>query len=150
MKNMKKIIFSLLPAIFLWFGGYPLATAQSPDVAQSDQITQDQQIIQGDDSTTGTFEPVIVDAGTTSNVTVQFPLSLANKQVIIQPLDGGALLGVNGGFGTIGADGTLSFQFQAANQGGLYRVLVISLDSGDGGTAAVVALVQFQTPPASS
>ncbi len=147
---MKKIIFNVLPAIFLWFGGYPLATAQSPDVAQSDQITQDQQIIQGDDSTTGTFEPVIVDAGTTSNVTVQFPLTLANKQVIIQALDGGALLGVNGGFATVGADGKLSFQFQAANQAGLYRVLVISPDSGDSGTAAVVAIVQFQTPASTS
>jgi hypothetical protein len=143
---MKKILLNVLPAIFLWFGGYPLATAQSPDVAQSDQITQDQQIIQGDDTSTGVFEPVIVDAGTTSNVTVQFPVSLANKQVIVQALDGGALLGLNGGFGTVGADGKLSFQFQAANQPGLYRVLVISPDSGDGATAAVVALVQFQAP----
>jgi hypothetical protein len=147
---MKKIISTLLPAIFLCLGGYPLATAQSPDAAQSDQITQDQQVIQGDDSTTGTFEPVIVDAGTTSNVTVQFPVSLANKQVIIQGLDGGVLLGVNGGFGTVGADGKLSFQFQTANQPGIYRVVVISRTSGDGGTAAVVALVQFQAPPPST
>lgn len=122
---------------------------QAP-VAQSDQITQDQQIIQGDDSSTGVFEPVIIDAGTTSNVTVQFPVSLANKQVIVQALDGGALFGVSGGFATVGADGKLSFQFQAPSQPGLYRVLVISPTSGDSGTAAVVALVQFQAPPSSN
>ena len=146
---MKKTMSKLLPAIFLWFGSYLIATAQSPDAAQSDLITQDQQTIQADSSSTGTFEPVIVDAGATSNVTVQFPASLANKQVIIQPLDGGALVGGNGQ-ATVGGDGKLSFQFQAANQSGLYRVLVISPNSGDSGTAAVVALVQFQTPPPST
>ena len=142
---MKRTLSSTLPAILLWFGSCCIAIAQAP-VAQSDQITQDQQTLQADDSSTGTFEPVIVDAGTTSNVTVQFPVSLANRSVVIQVLDGGALLGVNGGFATVGADGRLSFQFQAANQRGIYRVLVISPDSGEQGTAAVVALVQFEAP----
>ena len=147
---MKRITYSLLSAIFLWLGSCCILTGQVP-VAQSDQITTDGQEIQNDDSGTGTFEPVIVDAGANSDVSLQFPISLANKPVIVQPLDGGTLLGINGEFATVGPDGQLSFQFKAGGttgQPGLYRVLVISPDSGDNATAAVVGIIQFAVPPA--
>jgi hypothetical protein len=66
----------------------------------SDQITQGQQIIQDDNSTTGKFQPVAVDSFTTSDVALQFPTSLANKSVIVQALDGGTL-GIDGSSATI-------------------------------------------------
>ncbi len=85
---MKRIILNLLPAIFLWLGICCIATAQDPGVAQSDQITDGQQIIQDDSSTTGKFQPVTVDPSATSDVALQFPLTLANKPVAVEPLDG--------------------------------------------------------------
>jgi hypothetical protein len=141
---MKKMLFNLLPAIFLWFGSCCIATAQDP-VAQSDQITQGGDIIQDDDSSTGKFESVTVDPSATSDVALQFPASLASKPVLIQPLDGGTL-GINGESATIDANGMLSFPFQVTDQQGLYRVVVISPDGGEEGTAAVVGVVQFEVP----
>jgi len=86
---MKLRTFNLLAAIFLWLGSCGSAIAQ--DVAQSDQIMQGQQIIQADSTTTGKFEPVIVNASSTSDVALLFPLSLASKAVTVQALDGGVL-----------------------------------------------------------
>ena len=89
---MKKTILSVLTASFLCFGSCCIATAQAP-VAQSDQITDDgsQQTIQDDGSTTGKFEPVTVDPSASSDVAMQFPLSMASKSVTIAALDGGAV-----------------------------------------------------------
>jgi hypothetical protein len=87
---MRKIIFNLLPAIFVWLGSCCIATAQDAPVAQSDQITGDgQQIIQDDDSSTGTFTPVTVDPSATSDVALEFPASLTSKSVAIEAPDGG-------------------------------------------------------------
>ena len=87
---MKKIIFIVLTASFLCFGSCCIATGQAP-VAQSDQITDGgtQEIIQDDSSSTGTFEPVTVDASANSDVKLQFPVSLASKTVTIAAMDGG-------------------------------------------------------------
>src|SRR5205809_5104402 len=111
---MKRIL-RLLPTIFLWLGSACIGSAQ--DVAQSDQITQDQQIIQDDGSSTGKFEAVTVDPSASSDVALQFSTSLANKPVVIQPLDGGQL---STNSATIDANGMLSFSFQVTDQPGVH------------------------------
>ena len=139
---MKKILFNLLPAIFIWFGNCCIATAQDP-VAQSDQITQGGEIIQDDDSSTGKFESVTVDPSATSDVALQFPASLANKPVAVEALDGGTL---SGNSATIGADGSLSFSFQVTDQPGVHRVIVID-PNADEDSLTIVGMVQFEVPP---
>lgn len=85
---MPKIIFTVLPATLLCFGTYYAAVAQAP-VAQSDQMTQGGEIIQGGDSSVGKFESVEVDPSATPDVALHFPVSLANKSVVVEALDGG-------------------------------------------------------------
>jgi hypothetical protein len=142
-KNMKKILLNLLPAIFLWFGSCSIATAQD-SVAQSDQITQGQQIIQDNDSSTGKFDPVTVDPSATSDVALQFPASLASKPVVVQALDGGQL-GIDGNSATIDQNGMLSFPFQVSDQPGVHRVIVID-PNADEDSLAIVGMVQFEVP----
>jgi hypothetical protein len=143
-KNMKKIIFVLLPAISLWFGNCYVATAQDSGVAQSDQITGDgQQIIQDDDSSTGTFTPVTVDPSATSDVALQFPASLTNKPVDIEALDGGTL---STNSATIDQNGALGFSFQVTDQPGVHRVIVID-PNADEDSPHIVGVVQFEVPP---
>jgi hypothetical protein len=144
---MKKIIFSLLSTIFLCFVSYFIANAQEPEapVAQSDQITGDgQEIIQDDDSSTGTFTPVTVDAFTTSDVTLQFPTSLTNRSVAIEALDGGTL---STNSATIDQNGGLGFSFQVTDQPGVHRVVVID-PNADEDSLHIVGLVQFEVPVA--
>ena len=128
-------------ASFLCFGS--LASGQAP-VAQSDQITDDgsQQIIQDDGSTTGKFEPVTVDPSASSDVALQFPVSMASKSVSIAALDGGT---VTSGSTAIGADGSLSFSFQVTDQPGVHRVLVIDPNADDD-SPQIVGVVQFEVP----
>jgi hypothetical protein len=133
-------MFNLLPAIFLWLGNSGIATAQ---VAQSDLITGDgQEIIQDDNSSTGTFQAVTVDASSTSDVALQFSTTMANKSVAIQPLDGGTLTSNST---TIGTDGSLSFSFQVTDQPGVFRVVVID-PNADADSPHIVAFVQFEVP----
>jgi hypothetical protein len=147
MKNTKKIISTLLPAIFLWLGGSCMAIAQDAPVAQSDQVTQDGAIIQGDGSDSGSFETVIVDAGTESSVTLQFPANLlANKPVVVQPLDGGTL-GMDGNSATIDQSGALSFLFSVSTQPGMHRVIVVD-PSANEDSPHIIALVRFEVPAA--
>jgi hypothetical protein len=141
---MKKIIFTLPLAIFLWLGSHHVAIAQDAPVAQSDQITDGQQIIQDDSSSTGTFEPVTVDPLTTSGVALQFPNSLSNKAVIVQALDGGT---VSTNSATIDANGGLAFSFQVSDQPGVHRVVVIDPNATED-SPMVVGVVQFEVPPA--
>src|SRR6478672_1229393 len=140
---MKKTILSVLTASFLCFGSCCIATAQAP-VAQSDQITDDgsQQTIQDDGSTTGKFEPVTVDPSTSSDVALQFPVSMASKSISIAALDGGT---VTSGSTAIGADGSLSFSFQVTDQPGVHRVLVID-PNADEDSPQIVGVVQFEVP----
>ena len=140
---MKKIILSILTASFLCFGSCYMATAQAP-VAQSDQITDDgsQQTIQDDGSTTGKFETVTVDPSTSSDVALQFPVSMASKSISIAALDGGT---VTSGSTAIGADGSLSFSFQVTDQPGVHRVLVIDPNADDD-SPQIVGVVQFEVP----
>ena len=142
---MKKTILSVLTTSFLWFGSCCIATAQAP-VAQSDQITDDgsQQTIQDDGSTTGKFEPVTVDPSASSDVAMQFPLSMASKSVTIAALDGGAVWSSST---AIGADGSLSFSFQVTDQPGVHRVLVID-PNADEDSPQIVGVVQFEVPSA--
>jgi hypothetical protein len=144
MKTMKRILFSSLPAILLWFGSCCIATAQDP-VAQSDQITSaDQQIIQDDDTSTGKFQPVTVDPSATSDVALQFPASLASKPVVVQPLDGGQL-GIDGNSAVIDQNGMLSFPFQVSDQPGVHRVIVIDPNANED-SPKIVGMVQFEVP----
>jgi hypothetical protein len=143
---MIKIIFTLLPAIFLWLGSCDVATAQDSGAAQSDQITQDGAIIQGDGSDTGGFETVTVDAGTESSVTLQFPVSMAGKPVAVEALDGGTVTG-DAGTPTIAVDGSLAFSFSVTTQPGVHRVIVVD-PNADADSPHIVALVRFEVPAA--
>jgi len=140
---MEKTILSVLTTSFLCFGSCYIATAQAP-VAQSDQITDDgsQQTIQDDGSTTGKFEPVTIDPSASSDVALQFPVSMASKSVSIAALDGGT---VTSGSTAIGADGSLSFSFQVTDQPGVHRVLVIDPNADDD-SPQIVGVVQFEVP----
>jgi hypothetical protein len=141
---MKKIIFTILTVTFLCFGGSYLATGQDAPVAQSDQITGDgQQIIQDDDSSSGTFTPVTVDPSATSDVALQFPASLTNRSVAIEAPDGGML---SSNSATIDANGALSFSFQVSDQPGMHRIVVIDPDA-DEDSPHIVGVVQFEVPP---
>jgi len=140
---MKRTMF-ILPAVFLWLGSFSEATAQDAPVAQSDQITDGQQIIQDDSSSTGTFDPVTVDPLTTSDVALQFPTSLSNKSVIVQALDGGTL---STNAATIDANGGLAFSFQVSDQPGVHRVVVIDPNATED-SPMVVGVLQFEVPPA--
>lgn len=138
---MKRTIFTLL-TVSVCFGSCCIATGQAP-VAQSDQISDDtQQIIQDDGSTTGEFEPVTVDPSASSDVALQFPISMASKSVSIAALDGGT---VTSGSTAIGADGSLSFSFQVSDQAGVHRVVVID-PNADEDSPHIVGVVQFEVP----
>ncbi len=129
---MIRILFNLLPVIFLWLGSCCVVMAQAP-VAQSDQITTDGEITQDDDSSSGKFQSVDVDALTTSDVTLQFPASLTNRSVS----------------GTIDQNGALTFSFQVSDQPGVHRVIVID-PNADEDSLYVIGMVQFEVPPAAN
>jgi len=137
---MKKTTFVYLASPFLWFVSCWTATAQ--DVVQSDQITQGQQIIQADSSTTGKFEPVTVSPSSTSDVVLHFPLNLASKTVAVQPLDGGVVQTANS---AIDQDGNFSFSFQVTDRPGMHRIVVID-PNADENSRHIIALVQLEVP----
>jgi hypothetical protein len=140
-QNQKKQTrLSTLAIIFLWLGSCYTATAQ--DVAQSDQITQGEQIIQADSSTTGKFEAVTVGASATSAVALWFPLGLVNKAVTVQPLDGGILQTADP---AIDQNGKLSFSFQVSDRPGRHRVVVVD-PNADVDSPPIIAVVQFEVP----
>jgi len=144
---MKKTIFNILAAVLVWCGDCQMATAQEPEapVAHADQITGDgQEIIQDDDTSTGTFTPVTVDPSATSDVALQFPASLTNRSVAIEAPDGGAL---STNSATIATDGSLSFSFQVTDQPGVHRVMVIDPNAGED-DPHIIGVVQFEVPPA--
>ena len=139
---MKNIILTVLTAS-VCFGSCCIAIGQEP-VAQSDQITDGdtQEIIQDDGSTTGKFEPVTVDPGATSDVALQFPVSMASKSVSIAAPDGGTL-GTNSV--TIDTNGNIAFFFQVSDQPGVHRVIVID-PNADEDSPHIVGVVQFEVP----
>jgi len=140
---MKKVIFTILTATLLCFAGCYMATAQDAPVAQSDQITGNgQQIIQDDDSSTGTFTPVTVDPLAMSDVALQFPASLTNRSVAIEAPDGGQL---STNLATIDQNGALAFSFQVSDQPGVHRVVVID-PNADEDSPHIVGVVQFEVP----
>ena len=141
---MKNIILTVLTAS-VCFGSCCIAIGQEP-VAQSDQITDGdtQEIIQDDGSTTGKFEPVTVDPGASSDVALQFPVSMASKSVSIAAPDGGTL-GTNSV--TIDTNGNIAFSFQVSDQPGVHRVIVID-PNADEDSPHIIGVVQFEVPPA--
>ena len=142
---MKNLIFTLLPAIFLWLGSCNVATAQEPDpdVAKSAEITKEDEEVVVDDSDAGKFEPVTVDQSTTSDVALQFPASFTNKSVAIEAPDGGTL---STNSATIDANGNLAFSFQVTDQPGVHRVIVIDPNPAED-SPHIVGVVQFEVPP---
>jgi hypothetical protein len=139
---MKKIALTVLAAAFLSFGSCCIAIAQAP-VAQSDQITTGGEEIQDDDSNSGKFQSVEVNAFTTSDVALQFPASLFNRSVAIEALDGGTL---STNSGTIDQNGALTFSFQVSDQPGVHRVIVID-PNADEDSLHIIGVVQFEVPP---
>jgi hypothetical protein len=143
---MKRIIFTLLPAIFLWLGSCCVATAQDPDpepeVAKSAEITKEDEEVIVDDNDAGKFEPVTVDQWTTSNVALQFPASFTNKPVTIEALDGGTL---STNSATIDTNGNLAFSFQVSDQPGVHRVIVLDPNAAED-SPHIVGVVQFEVP----
>lgn len=141
---MKKLIFSVLTAS-VCFGSCCIATGQAP-VAQSDEIkdSETEEIIQDDSSTTGKFESVTVNSSANSDVALQFPVSMANKPVVVESLDGGAVTSASL-TPAIAADGSLSFSFQVTDQPGVHRVLVID-PNADEDSPQIVGVVQFEVP----
>jgi len=141
---MKNIILTVLTAS-VCFGSCCIAIGQEP-VAQSDQITDGdtQEIIQDDGSTTGKFEPVTVDPGASSDVALQFPVSMASKSVSIAAPDGGTLTTNSI---TIDTNGKIAFSFQVSDQPGVHRVIVID-PNADEDSPHIIGVVQFEVPPA--
>ena len=92
-------------------------------------------------SAAGQFSPVSLNPLETAAIKLQFAATLAGAPVIVQPLDGGSV-GLTDQSAAVAADGTTSFQFQAADQPGLYRVLVIA--------GGAVSMVQFSVPSPTS
>ncbi len=139
MNNMKKIIFNLLSATFLWLGSCLIARGDPPPgcCVLIQLITTQVQ----DCSDKGEFEPVAVSQSEAATLSLQFDASLAGAAVAVQALDGGTL-SFNGST-AIDQSGNLSFPFQVGALPGLYRVSIVAqYDSGD----VPVALVQFQVP----
>ena len=88
-------------------------------------------------SAAGRFAPLSLNPRDTAAIKLQFATTLAGTPVIIQPLDGGTV-GSTDQSAAVAADGTTSFQFQVADQPGVYRVLVIA--------GTTVSVVQFSVP----
>ena len=80
----------------------------------------------------GRFRMVGLHVNEAVTVVVQFPAGSANAVLAIQALDGGNISPQTPQT-TIAADGTTSFQFQAGNQAGLYRISLI----GAGGSSTL-------------
>ena len=134
---MKRILFSLLSVIFLWPGSCPIVMAQELEGASSGEIILGDGEEIKDYSTAGKFPRVTLNPLETTDIKLQFAATIAGTPVIIQALDGGEL-GLAADSAAIALDGTTSFQFQVADQPGLYRVLVIA--------AGTVSMVQFEVP----
>jgi hypothetical protein len=150
---MKKIIFTLLPAIFLWLGPEcfrDVATAQEPDpdpaTAKSEEVTLgDDELVQ-DKSDTGHFEAVTVDPLATSDVALTFPGSFTGKSLVVQALDGGVVTGIDpNSSATVDQDGKLAFSVQVTDQPGVHRVILID-PNVDEDSPHIVGVVQFEVP----
>ena len=59
-----------------------------------------------------------------ASITLNYNVACAGASVLVEPLDGGAINGSPGGkMVTVGADGTLTFRFQAPSGPGRYQVI---------------------------
>jgi hypothetical protein len=144
---MKRIIFAVLATGLLSFGSCYTSRAQTggtdAPVAQSDQITDPTgQVIQADASNSGKFASVTVNPSTSSNVALQFPASLANRAVNIEPLDGGSVLSSN----MIDAGAMCSFSFTVSDQPGVHRVIVVDPNPVNDDSPHIIGMVQFEVP----
>jgi hypothetical protein len=61
-----------------------------------------------------------LNANEAVTIDLQFPQTVVGALIAIQPLDGGSVTVQNA---LVAVDGKTSFQFQAASQPGLYRVV---------------------------
>jgi hypothetical protein len=67
----------------------------------------------------GLFDRVGLQPNQVVSLSVQLPVALAGRQIIIESLDGGLVSGTSA---TVAIDGTLALQFQAGSQPGRYRI----------------------------
>jgi hypothetical protein len=77
----------------------------------------------------GRFDEVAIVPRQTVSITLSYSPTLAGQIMFAEPLDGGKIILVGRSL-TIGADGTLSFNFQAGDIPGVYRVWVHQNDRG--------------------
>ena len=85
----------------------------------------------------GLFSEVATQPGESLAVQVRFPLVFAGATVSAQSLDGGTLSNGQDNL-IIAGDGTVLIQFQAGNQPGVYRLLLIVNETG--------AMLHFSVP----
>jgi hypothetical protein len=80
-------------------------------------------------STNGRFRLVGLHLNETVDIALQFPVVLLSSSAMAQPLDGGNIISVS--TSPVATGGLTLIRFQAGNQPGLYRVLLL----GFGGSA---------------
>lgn len=142
MKMMKRIMFNLLLAVFLWLSSCLIPAARGDPPLGCCVVIQLSSSQVQDCNAKGRFQPVVVNPAESATVTLQYQISFAGRPVVIQALDGGTL-GINGDT-AIDQNGNLTFPFQCGEQPGLYRVSVVVDVAGN--REAPGALVQFQVP----
>ena len=88
-------------------------------------------------SSDGKFAAISVNSGETADIRLHFPAVYAGTPLVIEAMDGGNVVLIEGS-GSIDRRGRASFQFQAGNGSGSYRVLILA-----GGTPSIL---QFSVP----
>lgn len=70
----------------------------------------------------GRFERVSLQHDQVVTITLSYALTTVGHTIVAEPLDGGRVIGKGGKPLLVGADGTLSFQFQAAHEPGVCQI----------------------------
>ena len=130
MKNIPLGIAGLALAVSGLFGFTPVARGQdggppAPIVSRalSASVDYGNDAVYQPAKTAPDFEQLGLDPWQTVTITVQFPAELAGQTLIAEPLDGGALTLPEGGL-VVGADGSVTFQFQAGDMVGTCRLAI--------------------------
>jgi hypothetical protein len=134
---MKKILFTLLLAIFLWFGSCCIATAQGAPLVPLVLISLPTEQLVHLHSDDGQFSPVVASPGETVDIYLHFPAVYAGMPLLIEATDGGDVQ-LSDLSMSINFQGRASFQFQAAAGPGLYRILILAGDTP--------SMLRFQVP----
>jgi hypothetical protein len=85
----------------------------------------------------GQFAPVPANAGEMADIRLHFPAVYAGTSLVIQAMDGGNLQLPQEPV-TIDSQGRASFQFQAGQDPGVYRIVIVASDTP--------SVLQFSVP----